>query len=150
MTATLPVTPRSATGPTRRTCVVCSRGITGRGLRYCSARCNAKRATERAGARIIDLYALATRFDLGGKRWRKLLVGYLRERDGDCCQLCRGGILFHLPSGPRGDDLGASVDHVVPRSEGGSDDMANLRLAHWGCNRKRSNRGGNEQLLLFG
>lgn len=34
-----------------------------------------------------------------------------------------------------------SVDHVVPRSRGGDPfDLANCRLAHYGCNAARGNR----------
>ncbi|MBF0808519.1 HNH endonuclease [Rothia nasimurium] len=33
-----------------------------------------------------------------------------------------------------------SVDHVLPRSLGGSDDIANLRPAHFSCNSARGNR----------
>lgn len=79
-----------------------------------------------------------------------MLVGYLRERDGDKCQICRRDIRFDLPSGPKGDTRGPSIDHIVPRSKGGDDDLANLRLTHWGCNRSRGNRGGAEQLALIG
>ena len=32
------------------------------------------------------------------------------------------------------------IDHVTPRSAGGSDHLANLRPAHAGCNRGRGNR----------
>ena len=63
---------------------------------------------------------------------------------------CRKAIRFDLPSGPRGDARGPSVDHVIPRSLGGSDDLANLQLPCWACNNKRGNRGGNEQLSMIG
>lgn len=32
------------------------------------------------------------------------------------------------------------VDHVIPRSEGGSDALANLRPAHASCNRSRGRK----------
>jgi len=35
-----------------------------------------------------------------------------------------------------------TVDHVLPRSLGGSDDLANLRPAHRRCNLSRGNRPG--------
>jgi 5-methylcytosine-specific restriction endonuclease McrA len=84
-------------------------------------------------------------------KWRHELVGYLRERDGDKCALCSKRVLFDVSTGPRGEsDQGATVDHVIPRSHGGSNDLANLQLAHWACNRSKSNRGGVEQLRLVG
>lgn len=43
-------------------------------------------------------------------------------------------------SGPRGDDEGPTVDHIHPRSKGGPDDLDNLQLAHWRCNRAKGNR----------
>ena len=115
---------------------------------YCSYACQLRVC----GERVLDLYRLACQQGWTGARWRELLVGYLRERDGDDCKICRKAIRYELRSGPRGDEsgLGPSVDHVVPRSEGGADDLANLRLAHWCCNRMRKAKGGNEQLLLVG
>ena len=44
----------------------------------------------------------------------------------------------------------ATIDHIIPLSQGGSHTYANSRLAHWDCNVKRGNRGGNEQLVLLG
>ncbi|WP_081319134.1 HNH endonuclease [Microbacterium testaceum] len=57
-------------------------------------------------------------------------------RDGWSCWLCEGAVDRTL--------IGSyshwrpSLDHVVPRSMGGSDDPENLRLAHWWCNSVRS------------
>lgn len=83
--------------------------------------------------------------------WRYKLVEHLRERDGDRCALCRKVMRFGVTTGPRGgDDLGATIDHVLPRSLGGEDDLSNLQLAHWSCNRAKSNRGEPEQLRLVG
>lgn len=57
------------------------------------------------------------------------------DRDGWRCQLCgvsiaRGVKASHV--------LAATVDHVIPRSQGGLDDPENLRAAHRGCNAARS------------
>jgi 5-methylcytosine-specific restriction endonuclease McrA len=38
------------------------------------------------------------------------------------------------------DPLSASVEHVIPRSLGGGDDLANLRLSHLHCNTSRGAR----------
>ena len=82
--------------------------------------------------------------------WRRELVAYLIDRDGDRCGICAKRVDPDIRSGPRGSDMGPSIDHVIPRSRGGEDELENLRLTHWGCNRKRGNRGGNEQLRLVG
>jgi len=38
----------------------------------------------------------------------------------------------------KGSDEGPSIDHIHPRSKGGPDDLWNLQLTHWGCNREKS------------
>ena len=35
---------------------------------------------------------------------------------------------------------GPSMDHILPRSKGGTWDRSNLRPAHYGCNSARGNR----------
>lgn len=58
----------------------------------------------------------------------------LRRRDGDLCQLCLEPIDFTLPwSSP----LGRSVDHIIPSSMGGPDELFNMWLAHRGCNSRK-------------
>ncbi len=57
-------------------------------------------------------------------------------RDGWVCWLCDGPV---DPAAPVGSAGHATVDHVVPRSRGGSNDPSNLRLAHRRCNMARAN-----------
>lgn len=41
--------------------------------------------------------------------------------------------------------LSPCIDHIIPIAKGGHpSDLANLQLAHWGCNRQKSDK------LLFG
>jgi 5-methylcytosine-specific restriction endonuclease McrA len=73
----------------------------------------------------------------GGRRvqkaWREVAGLH-----GSVCWICEEPIITTgLPPRHR---LGPSVDHVVPRSKGGSDHIANLRPAHLGCNSRRGNR----------
>lgn len=102
--------------------------------------------------RIMGLYrsAIATLEIPKASMWLHTMCAYLADRDGPRCAICRKHVDLTLSSGPRGNAKGPSVDHVVPRSKGGSDDLANLRLTHWTCNQKRGNRGGDEQLRLVG
>ncbi|WP_413775521.1 HNH endonuclease [Microbacterium sp. J1-1] len=59
---------------------------------------------------------------------------------GSVCHLCggaKGPIRFDLR---RWHPLGPSMDHVIPRSRGGTWDLWNLRPAHYGCNSGRRDR----------
>lgn len=107
--------------------------------RYCTRQCWGNDQS----ARIMGLYYTAAQHCEVGQAmaWRHRLIDALRDRDGDGCGICGTAMRFGVPTGPRGtDDEGATIDHVHPRSKGGSDDFANLRLAHWSCNRNRGNR----------
>ena len=33
----------------------------------------------------------------------------------------------------------ATIDHIVPLSKGGSDDITNMQIAHSACNREKGN-----------
>lgn len=48
------------------------------------------------------------------------------ERAGYCCEYCRSQLKFSMDS--------FSVEHIVPRSQGGSDELSNLALSCQGCN----------------
>ncbi len=50
-------------------------------------------------------------------------------RDGENCWLCGRFVA------PRK----RSLDHVIPKSKGGTNDIGNLRLAHKSCNGRRGN-----------
>lgn len=45
----------------------------------------------------------------------------------------------HICGKPIGKRSVVSVDHIIPKSEGGTNDIENLRPAHRGCNSKRGN-----------
>ncbi len=61
---------------------------------------------------------------------------HIGERDGWTCWLCGHRV---DPFAPSGSPSSPTVDHVVPRSRGGSNDDTNLRLAHRRCNGRRGN-----------
>ena len=65
--------------------------------------------------------------------------GELALRDGPYCQLC--GCDVDL-SAMFPDVMRASVDHILPRAWGGSDEPENLQLAHLHCNHVKSDRHG--------
>lgn len=53
----------------------------------------------------------------------------LRERDGDCCWFCGGGTT----------PFDSNVEHLINISDGGTNALANLVLAHTACNAKAGN-----------
>ena len=55
---------------------------------------------------------------------------------GNSCAVCSETIDLTLQ---RTSKMGLTVDHWIPLSKGGLDDMSNLRPAHWICNRRKSN-----------
>ncbi|MBS5978045.1 HNH endonuclease [Actinomyces urogenitalis] len=72
----------------------------------------------------------------GGSRVRRLRSQVITAW-GTTCWLCGGEIDLSLP---RREPGGFTIDHVVPRSKGGGDDVANLRPAHHHCNTSRQDR----------
>lgn len=63
---------------------------------------------------------------------RPVRVVEVWERDGGRCQLCGEA----CSRDPR-DERAGTVDHIVPRSWGGGDELANLRLVCLPCHRAR-------------
>lgn len=61
----------------------------------------------------------------------------LRAVYGDACHWCGGEMDFQWAVGNSNSEF-ASIEHLTPRSEGGSDDYDNLRLAHLRCNHARN------------
>jgi 5-methylcytosine-specific restriction endonuclease McrA len=60
----------------------------------------------------------------------------IREYGSDC-HICKEPIDLDLPRTHR---FGLTVDHVIPVNKGGTDDMLNLKPAHWICNIKKSDK----------
>lgn len=59
------------------------------------------------------------------------------ERDNWTCWICGGAA---LRDAPKGDPLGATLDHVVPLAKGGPHSRANVRCAHLECNLRKGDR----------
>lgn len=70
-------------------------------------------------------------------RYYGLSAAQLAERDGPRCALCGEDVDFSLRS-PH--PMSASVDHIIPRSRGGTHDADNLQLAHRTCNTRKGVR----------
>jgi 5-methylcytosine-specific restriction endonuclease McrA len=60
---------------------------------------------------------------------------WISQRDGRSCGVCGDDVDMtkRLP-----DVLCPSVDHIIPRSRGGTDELANLQLTHLVCNMRKN------------
>jgi len=76
------------------------------------------------------------------------VIPYVGNRDGWKCSICFDKVKSKVYS--YDDKWSPTIDHVIPVSQGGTDDLSNLKLAHMICNAKKGAFGGNEQLLLVG
>lgn len=123
--APLNVLPSSRLGFAGGECAWCDapfvfdRRVTGVLPSYCSVACRKRAGVARRGKK----------FQPKPRKRRRIY-----ERDGYICQIC------HEPTEPDTDVMHPwhpSLDHIVPRSQGGSDDDDNLRTAHRWCNSAR-------------
>ena len=118
--------------PTHR---VCLRAALDREVGEARQGCRCK-ACRRDRGELLDLNHAPSRTSRNAKK-RSASSTYLRnrililERDAWVCQICR------LPLDRDAsvvDDLYPQVDHILPVSLGGNDELSNLRAAHRWCN----------------
>ena len=120
-------------GPCRR-CGQPFTAATGTIAAYCSDRCRKYEQRDR------------TRANTPGKvsdvvRWR------IFERDRWRCHICGRVVRKRYRSSPS-HPWGPTIDHLIPRSRGGSHVEANLATAHRMCNSIKSAGAANDQLRL--
>lgn len=81
------------------------------------------------GVRVVEIRCAnepAFRFDLG-ESWSRSAYPKVKLRDGNACRYCgRSGRL--------------SIDHLIPRCQGGGDGEENLVVACWDCNSRKRGR----------
>jgi hypothetical protein len=82
--------------------------------------------------------------------WDGITDAEIWDRDGWRCQIpgCASRQISRKLKYPAA--RSASVDHIVPLSQGGDDTARNKRAAHLGCNLRRRDVAQGDQLLLFG
>lgn len=130
---------RELAKPTNRICMHCGDTLPQR-MRtdavFCSEQCNYR--------------AHALQRKLRARTGEEAKPGYLRaficDRDRWRCGICRKAVSRDRR---HPDPLCASLDHVIPVSKGGSNDLWNLRLTHLKCNLERRNVGVAEQLAML-
>jgi hypothetical protein len=124
-----------------RTCQHCTRPFTtnvAHRLKFCSEAC---------GRRAHKVTRKAREKASRPETTRRVYFAYICERDRWRCHVCgkRVSIKHEAPH-----PLAPTRDHIIPLARGGTHESANVKLAHYGCNSARGDRGGNEQLLLVG
>ncbi len=129
-----------------RVCVWCGDPLDQRmrkDAKFCSADCNSRahRTTRKFRRRLGKDAPLRPRTEP--------LINFaeIAERDHWRCGLC-GGAVSKNREYP--DPLAASIDHVIPLSQGGDNESVNLQLTHLRCNLSKRDRPWGEQLRLIG
>ncbi len=102
--------------------------------RFCSVKCQrAADGRRRARALLRPL----------GEHYSDLDVF---ERDHWRCHLCGKFVRRDVS---RNDPLGATIDHIIPLSQGGTDEPTNVATAHRSCNGLKGDRLAGEQLRIL-
>lgn len=120
------------------TCAVCGATFATKqgNAKWCSDACK-RRAPEVRDQRRHAKHARKARLRGGGVEvvYRTRVF----ERDGWRCQLC-GRLVARARVVPH--PLAPTLDHIVPLAAGGEHSYRNVQLAHFICNRTKSDRGG--------
>jgi 5-methylcytosine-specific restriction endonuclease McrA len=93
----------------------------------------------KGGQRVREDIKLCRRCRID-KRKHGMSVEQLAKRDGINCGICGKPVNMRLRKGDPESKWRASVDHVIPRAKGGTNDPANLQLAHLCCNQTKRDR----------
>lgn len=127
---------------TERACRICGTLFTSRTPRQwlCSDDCRRQQARAHSSA-----YRASRR--AGRSVERPVIPSRIFDRDRWRCHICRRKLTakhkWPHPWSP-------SIDHLLPLTRGGEHVPENVATACLRCNIAKSNRGGNEQLLLIG
>lgn len=73
-------------------------------------------------------------------------IALVRARDGETCCYCGHPIRFYAAETDR---HRPTIEHVLSRSQGGSNDPRNLKLAHSKCNNRVGNAPFFEKVMLM-
>jgi 5-methylcytosine-specific restriction endonuclease McrA len=84
--------------------------------------------------------------DIAQTHLRSLLLLAAVERDGEACAYCRVPTVAHPEPGKR--YLERTLDHVVPLSKGGKDELENVVCACRSCNSRKGTRPLREYAVM--
>lgn len=139
-----------------RSCEVCGEAFEFRPSkaqpgRFCSHACRdaSMRLSDEHKTEVRRMGARKRRASLAGVQSEPYKAAEIADRDKWRCQLC-GKSVPKKAVWP--DPRSASIDHIIPISDGGSDIKANVQLAHLRCNLSKHTRTlpQGEQLRLIG
>ena len=126
------------------TCPVCKTPFTrDKGnKRYCSVACRTEASLRRAKTWRSSLWDITRGEGASESSFRRVAYRLLAERSNGRCVICGETVDLELRSGVLGEELGPSIEHLIPRSSFDDDDPRrdsplNLALSHWACNRDR-------------
>lgn len=146
---TEPPRPRVEWDQSDRTCPRCSSLFSPTSPRqtYCDAKCMkaARRLRERASGIRDHGKSHRSRARKYGGAYEVVRPRKIFERDEWVCQLCKKPI---DPNAKVPQPLAATLDHIVPMSEGGDHVAENCRAAHFICNSKRGTGSKGEVIQL--
>lgn len=98
-----------------RSCLNCGRRPRGNGKsEYCSEKCERR------------FYTKQVRANYAGRKWHKNRL----FQQSNICGICNQPITNMKE---------ATIDHIIPLSKGGIDDITNMQLAHSDCNQLKGN-----------
>lgn len=125
-----------------------------RGMQACCAECrHAMKQAQRKRYDRSEAGQEARKRQRHVRRMRKLGNGAIVERftpmeifarDNWICQICKRKVLKK----PHPHPLSATLDHIVPLSQGGSHTKANVQLAHFLCNSRKREHGCDQLRLM--
>ncbi len=84
--------------------------------------------------------------DVAQTHLRSLLLLAVVERDGEACAYCRVPTVVRPDAGQHYRER--TLDHIVPLSKGGKDEMENAALVCRSCNSRKGTRAQREYVVM--